>query len=83
MNVATALAIAAGAIAIYVGLVSRRLARAPGWAEQRWFGLIAYGGAAYALGNVAATMGWAPWAGTFLSRLQLAGVMVRRATAAC
>jgi signal transduction histidine kinase len=77
MNVAAAIAIAAGALAIYVGMVARRFARAPGWAEQRWFGLIAYGAAAYALGNLATTMGWSPWAVTFLSRLQMAAVLVQ------
>jgi signal transduction histidine kinase len=75
MNVAAAIAIAAGALAIYVGMVARRFARAPGWAEQRWFGLIAFGAAAYALGNVATTMGWSPAAVTVLSRVQLAAVL--------
>ena len=77
MNVAAAIAIAAGALAMYVGAVARRFARAPGWAEQRWFGLVAYGAGAYALGNVATTMGWSPWAVTILSRIQLAAVLVQ------
>jgi signal transduction histidine kinase len=77
MNLAAAIAVAAGALAIYVGMVARRFARAPGWAEQRWFGLIAYGAAAYALGNVATTMGWSPAAVTVLSRVQMAAVLVQ------
>ena len=43
MNPAAAIAVAAGSIAIYVGLVARRFALAPGWGEQRWFGYIAFG----------------------------------------
>jgi signal transduction histidine kinase len=77
MNIPAAISIAAGALAIYVGMVARRYARAPGWGEQRWFGLIAYGAAAYALGNVATSMGWSPWAVTVLSRLQLAACLVQ------
>ncbi len=77
MNVAAAIAIAAGAVAIYVGLVARRFARAPGWAEQRWFGLVAFGAAAYAFGNVATTMAWSDQAVTHLSRIQLAAVYLQ------
>jgi signal transduction histidine kinase len=77
MNIAAAISIAAGALAIYVGAVARRFARAPGWAEQRWFGLIAYGAATYALGNVATSMGWSDRAVTLLSRVQLAACLVQ------
>jgi signal transduction histidine kinase len=77
MNFAAAIAIAAGALAIYVGMVARRFARAPGWADQRWFGLIAYGAAAYSLGNVATTLDAAPEVVTILSRFQLAAVLVQ------
>lgn len=77
MNFAAAVAIAAGALAIGVGLLARSFARAPGWAEQRWFGLAAGGAAAYALGNVATTLGWSDVAVTWLSRLQLAAVLVQ------
>jgi signal transduction histidine kinase len=77
MNLAAAIAIAAGSIAIYVGLVARRFALAPGWGEQRWFGYIAFGAGAYAFGNVATSLGWPDPAVVALSRLQLAAVLVQ------
>jgi signal transduction histidine kinase len=77
MNLAAAIAIAAGSIAIYVGLVARRFALAPGWGEQRWFGYIAFGAGAYAFGNVATSIGWPDPAVVALSRLQLAAVLAQ------
>jgi signal transduction histidine kinase len=75
MNLAAAIAIAAGAIAIYVGLVARRFALAPGWSEQRWFSLIAFGAAAYAFGNVATSLGWSDPVVVTLSNVQVASVL--------
>ena len=77
MNVPAAISIAAGALAIAVGLVARRFSRAPGWGDQRWFGLIAYGAAAYAFGNLPTTLNAAPRIVTLLSRVQLAAVLVQ------
>jgi signal transduction histidine kinase len=77
MNLAAAIAIACGAVAVYAGLMARRFALAPGWGEQRWFALIAYGAAAYALGNVGTSLGWDDSTVVALSRLQLAAVMVQ------
>jgi len=77
VNPAAAIAVAAGSIAIYVGLVARRFALAPGWGEQRWFGYIAFGAAAYAFGNIATSLGWSDPAVVALSRVQLAAVMVQ------
>ena len=51
------------------------MGRAPGWQEQRWFGLIAFGAAAYALGNLGTTLHLADEVVLVLSRLQLAAVM--------
>ena len=51
------------------------MGRAPGWQEQRWFGLIAFGAAAYALGNLGTTLRLADEVVLVLSRLQLAAVM--------
>ncbi len=75
MNLAAAIAIAAGAIAVYVGLMARRFALAPGWGEQRWFSLIAFGAAAYAFGNVATSLAWPDPVVVTLSRVQLAAVL--------
>jgi signal transduction histidine kinase len=77
MNLAAAIAIAAGAIAVYVGLMARRFALAPGWGEQRWFGYIAFGAAAYAFGNVATSLGWPDPVVVALSRVQVAAVLVQ------
>jgi signal transduction histidine kinase len=75
MNVAAAIAIAAGAIAIYVGLMARRFALAPGWGEQRWFSLIAFGAAAYAFGNIATSLGMSDPVVVALSNVQVASVL--------
>jgi signal transduction histidine kinase len=77
MNLAAAIAIAAGAVAIYVGLMARRFALAPGWGEQRWFGLIAFGAAVYAYGNVGSSLGWSDPLVEALSRVQLAAVLLQ------
>ena len=77
MNLAAAIAIAAGSIAIFIGLVVRPLARAPGWGEQRWFGYIAFGAGAYALGNIATSLGWSDPTVVALARVQLAAVLVQ------
>jgi signal transduction histidine kinase len=75
MNLVAAIAIAAGAVAIYVGLMARRFALAPGWSEQRWFGLIAFGAAAYAFGNVGTSLAWPDPVVLALSRVQVAAVL--------
>jgi signal transduction histidine kinase len=77
MNLAAAIAIASGAIAIYVGLMAHRFAFAPGWGEQRWFAFIAFGAGTYALGNVGTSLGWPDATVVALSHLQLASVMVQ------
>jgi signal transduction histidine kinase len=77
MNFAAAIAIAAGAIAVYVGLMARRFAAAPGWSEQRWFSLIAVGAAAYAFGNVATSLGLSDATVVAFSRVQIAAVLVQ------
>ncbi len=77
MNLAAAIAIATGAIAVYVGLMASRYALAPGWGEQRWFGLIAFGAAAYACGSVGASLGWSDPVVVALTRVQLAAVLAQ------
>jgi signal transduction histidine kinase len=75
MNLAAAIAIAAGSIAVYVGLLARRFSQAPGWGEQRWFGYIAFGAAVYAYGNVATSLGWSDPVVVTLSSFQVAAVL--------
>jgi signal transduction histidine kinase len=77
MNFAAAIAIAAGAIAVYVGLVARRFALAPGWSDQRWFSLIAFGAAAYAFGNIATSLRLSDATVVAFSHLQIAAVIVQ------
>ena len=77
MNLPAAIAIATGAIALYVGLMASRYALAPGWGEQRWFGLIAFAAAAYAWGNVGAALGWSDPVVVALTRVQLAAVLAQ------
>jgi signal transduction histidine kinase len=77
MNLSAAIAIAAGAVAAYVGLMARRFARAPGWGEQRWFSLIAFCASAYAAGNVATSLGWSDETVVRLSSLQLASALAQ------
>ena len=77
MNLPAAIAISAGAVAVHVGLMARRFALAPGWIEQRWFALIAFGAAAYAFGNVGTSLGWADATVVALSHLKLAAVMAQ------
>jgi signal transduction histidine kinase len=75
MNLAAAIAIAAGAVAVYVGLMAYRFALAPGWGEQRWFASIAFGAAAYAFGNVATSLGLSDPVVVALSNVQVASVL--------
>ena len=77
MNFPSAIAIATAFVAVYVGAQARRFARAPGWEDLRWFGLIAYAAAAFGLGNVASTLGWPDGAVVLAARIQLAAGMAQ------
>jgi signal transduction histidine kinase len=72
MNVAATLAASAAAIAILAGAMSRRLSLAPGWRDQYGFSLVAFSAAAYAICNLATTLGLPDGVVTAASRLQVA-----------
>lgn len=76
MNFAAAIAIASASLSFGVGLVSRRISRAPGSADQRWFSVVAFASAAYSLLNLGTTLPLSPAVVPWLSRLQIASVMV-------
>ncbi len=76
MNVAAAIAIASSALSFGVGLLSSRISRAPGSSDQRWFSVVAFASAAYSLCNLGTTLALSPTVVLWLSRLQLASVMV-------
>jgi signal transduction histidine kinase len=77
MNVAATIAFAAASVAIYSGALALRFASAPGWKSLRWFAVIAFGAAGYALCNLATTLHWSDAAVTWLSRFQLAAALVQ------
>ncbi len=76
MNAAATIALVSAGLAVGVGLVARRLAHAPGSGEQRWFSVVAFSSAAYALCNLSTTLPASPLAVVWLSRLQIAALVV-------
>jgi signal transduction histidine kinase len=74
MNVAATLSIVSAAIALAVGLLSRRISRAPGSWDQRWFSLVAFSAAVYAVCNLATVVPASAPVVVWLSRLQMASV---------
>jgi hypothetical protein len=76
MNLAAATAIASAALSFGVALVSRRISRAPGSSDQRWFSVVAFASAAYSLCNLGTTLALSPPTVLWLSRLQVASVML-------
>src|SRR5512140_1349714 len=76
MNVAAAIAIASASLSFGVGLVSLRISRAPGSGDQRWFSIVAFASAAYSLCNLGTTLALSPPVVLWLSRVQVASVMV-------
>ncbi len=76
MNVAASIAIASASLSFGVGLVSLRISRAPGSGDQRWFSIVAFASAAYSLCNLGTTLALSPPVVLWLSRFQVASVMV-------
>ena len=76
MNLAAAIAFAAAALAIYVGTIAWRMARAPGWEDQRWFAVVSFFAAAYAVFNVATTLALADRVVVIASGFQLAAALI-------
>jgi signal transduction histidine kinase len=77
MNLAAAIAFAAASLAIYVGTVAWRMSHAPGWRDQRWFALIAFCAAAYAIFNIATTLALPDRVVLWSSHIQLAACLVQ------
>jgi signal transduction histidine kinase len=76
MNLAATIAIASAALSFGVALVSRRISRAPGSGDQRWFAVAAVSAGTYALCNLGTTLAWPAAAVAWLSRVQVASVVV-------
>ncbi|WP_242346665.1 sensor histidine kinase [Anaeromyxobacter terrae] len=76
MNVAAAIAAAAALVAVLAGALSRRLSLAPGWRDQHRFSLVAFTAAAYAVCNLATTLGLPDLVVTITSRFQVASALL-------
>ena len=79
MNFAATIAVSAAAIAILAGAMSRRLSLAPGWRDQHGFSLVAFSAAAYAICNLATTLGLPDAVVTTASRFQVASAILHLA----
>jgi signal transduction histidine kinase len=56
VNAAAAITLAAALMALFVGVLSRRIALAPGSGEQRWFAVVVLASAAYGLCNLSSSI---------------------------
>jgi signal transduction histidine kinase len=78
MNIAATIALSSALLSVYVAVLALRFSVAPGWTDQRWFGLVAVTVAAYATLDIAATasvpVGVAVWCSRF--QLFLAGIHI-------
>jgi len=79
VNLPATIALCAAAIAILAGAMSRRLSLAPGWRDQHGFSLVAFSAAAYALCNLATTLGLPDGVVTAASRFQVASAILHAA----
>jgi signal transduction histidine kinase len=77
MNLGASIAFAAGLLSVYVGAVAWRMATAPGWRDQRWFAVLAFGAATYGLFNIATTAALSDAAVLVASHIQLAACFVQ------
>jgi len=76
MNVAATISMASAALAVYVGLLSRRIAAAPGSRDQRRFWVAAFASASYGLCNLPSISAAAPHVVVFSSRVQVASAFL-------
>jgi signal transduction histidine kinase len=77
MNVAATASLSSAAIAMLVGLLSRRISHAPGTRDQRRFWVIAFSSAAYGLCNLVTTVGGSRELVVAVSAVQLAMALVQ------
>ncbi len=76
MNFAATISVAAAAIALLAGAMSRRLSLAPGWRDQHGFSFVAFSAAAYAVCNLATALALPDPVVTTTSRFQVASAML-------
>jgi signal transduction histidine kinase len=76
VNAAAIIALVSAGLAVGAGVVARRLAHAPGSGEQRWFSVVAFSSATYALCNLSTTLPASPLVAVWVSRLQVAAIVV-------
>jgi signal transduction histidine kinase len=76
VNAAATLSLVSIVAAMYVALLSRRVALAPGAGEQRWFAVVVFGSAAYALFNLATTFPGPPRVVFAVAGLSIAAVVL-------
>jgi signal transduction histidine kinase len=72
VNTAATLSAGSALVAFLAGLMSRRLARAPGAAEQRWFSVVVLASAAYAVCNLSTTIPTSPFSVFLLCGVEVA-----------
>jgi len=76
LNLAAAISIAAAAIAVLAGAMSRKLSLAPGWRDQHGFSLVAFTAAGYAFCNLATSVRLPDPTVLLASRVQIAVAML-------
>jgi signal transduction histidine kinase len=76
VNPAATLAGLSAVLSLAAGLLTLRLAKAPGSSDQRWFALVALASATYTLCNLGTTIPASPAAVHWLSRVQVGSVVV-------
>jgi signal transduction histidine kinase len=76
MNAATTIALGSALVAVFAGLLSRRVAVAPGSGEQRWFAVVVLSSAAFTLCDLSTTIPTSPHSVFLLGGPQLALLLV-------
>jgi signal transduction histidine kinase len=71
VNAAATLTVVSVLVAVFAGLLSRRVALAPGSGEQRWFSVVVLASAGYALCNLSTTLPTSPPSVFLLAGVQI------------
>lgn len=72
MNPASTLSLVAAGVSLYAAVLAARFSRAPGWSEQKWFGLLALVGIGYAVADLVAYLPVSDAVVTVLSQARMA-----------
>ena len=59
MNAAATLSLVAAGLSLYAAALAARFSRAPGWAEQKWFGMLSLVATTYAVADMVSYLPWA------------------------